>query len=929
MSSPTASSPPAVPQPHPKAESASPSDPRPKPAMIITKLPVRTSTPCLVKSLPLNAVSPRIEAEGNATGSSDDDKGLATKKLSQSSTVDETYLRERTVSISSDVGSPVSKKTSGASSVSRASTLSPTFQRLAHPVRCLARMQVLAEKGVKGIAPARIASMVREITKTLASEESYRNAVVDTFNWLKAKYDDNSQIEDSEERSIATGKLAVMCNETLNKNINISKFEGYGLPLKRLPKVMARWYIPNAHLPLFWAQIRKHCLETDTSVMPEHILFQEFEIILAKVLRRVRDRHANRFQVSRGQFVTHNKNKLEDEYDMGELIGTGSFGKCLHVVQKNTKAKFVCKLIAKESAGIPEEEIHCELELMKQLDHPNVLRVFQWFETEASFALILEPANGGDMRKLLSQAKQAGLLGVHEKCVATVSKQLLEALTYIHERGGIFHRDVKPANVLLAHQVSPKASTAPELAGVRALLADFGVAELCGEVHSGFKGTLGYLAPEVFAEHGGTKSDIWAVGVTIFELLCAKRPYSGEGAMGLYANLRRKELDVTLVVDAGASVLAVETIQKMLIKEPDQRPAAREVLQFPWFEEQHTQTFDLKNEKRKLRNGLRDYQSNNFFSKTVFNCVAAHLQTAQVEKLSNIFKEMDVNNDGVLSQAEMESGLSDVGVDSNLITMLFDSVDVDKDGSVKYTEFLAGLLSMTSVLTNEVILQAFHIFDKDASGYVSIDELHEVLDDGGSVNSDILPDGMTYEDVLKQIDVSGDGLVSQEEFCNFVRNQPRLSTTPPARRPQRSVCLSTYSYTGAESEVTQTPLSTPRKITKSVDWDQNVDKSPNDVSELQSPPKAGEEDNRCIFTILSSIGETLQKQSEQPTRNAVCKSWTNNDFGTLCEGFAKRLAQEHWLFTMGDLRELEKSDWVTLNLPLKIQAMLRNRLQRD
>merc|ERR1740117_1152048 len=135
--------------------------------------------------------------------------------------------------------------------------------------------------------------------------------------------------------------------------------------------------------------------------------FDDFQETLVKVLRRIRDRYCD-LKVRKDRFVTQNKRQLEEEYLTADSCGKGSFGECMFVTHRMSKRKRVCKTILKAEANVPSEEVELELNTLRRLDHPNIVRVYEWFESDVAYLLVLEAAEGGDLKKLLTSMLASG-----------------------------------------------------------------------------------------------------------------------------------------------------------------------------------------------------------------------------------------------------------------------------------------------------------------------------------------------------------------------------------------------------------------------------------------------------------------------------------------------------------------------------------------
>lgn len=445
------------------------------------------------------------------------------------------------------------------------------------------------------------------------------------------------------------------------------------------------------------------------------------------------------------------------------------FGECSWVEHRTTKKKRVVKSIKKEAASVPSEEMTAELDTMKMLDHPNIVKVYEWFVSDEAFLLVLEPAYGGDVKHVLQNARadvppgQPG--GIDEPLVANLTKQSLQALNYVHSKH-IIHRDIKPANMLLA---------STDLEKPRLLLADFGVAELfVGEMVTGamVRGTVAYMAPEVFTQTNvGPRTDVWALGVTSYELLCGQRPFVAENPMALYAQLKKKEVSYDVVSQVGASDGTVAFLGRMLAKKLEERSLSGDLLSDPWItshalEMQHDAR-PVGRAARKIREGMRAYSRKSHFSRASLNCIAAQLETSRIEELASLFKSWDVDHDGVLSTAELAAGLAEVGVDADSIQQLVYMSDMNNDNVIQYSEFVASLLASQAKLTHDVIFHAFQVIDVNNDGVISLDELRLMLSGDGPLTA-LVPEGKTVEQVLAEVDTSHDGRISFEEFKAYL-----------------------------------------------------------------------------------------------------------------------------------------------------------------
>lgn len=735
---------------------------------------------------------------------------------------------------------PPQPTSNGSTSNGRSQSLqSPRlFKALASGIQGLVRSQHLSEEHLHLNYDANANQLVQRIAVTLSSPSTYKAASTAVFQ-----------------------RYAIQ----VNKAGGPPETE---LPTSRLPDILTHWSIPTDHLPLFWALLRKEAKCWGCAVLPPTISFGDFQVVLVKVLRRLRDRYCGS-NIQKRQFVTQNTKGLEEDYIRNDSCGKGSFGECFFVTHRVTKKQRVAKTILKSDAKVPSEEIAMELNTLKRLDHPHVVRLFEWFETSENFLFVMQAAVGGDLKSMLKGARDEGNPGLSESTVHAIMDQGFKALVYIHSQR-VIHRDLKPANMLVAQAVVQNSTAHPHI-----LLADFGVSELFEAstlVAAQTKGTLAYMGPEVFMEEVSPKSDVWSMGVVMYELLCGTRPFRGDNPMALYAaiKLKKGQADMALVKDAGGSQEACDFIKKLLNQDEGLRPTSHEASEELWLRAgQNGALQDLpRRQTKRITNSMVNFGQKSAFSKALLNCVAGQLDTSSLEKLNCTFEALDTDKNGRLSVQELKQGLTTLGLSEDAIESLADSMDVDNNGEVEYSEFVAGCLDAQSQLVDGVLFHAFGIFDVDNDGKISLDELRVMLCGGGPLNA-VLPDGKTVEDVLKEVDTSKDGAISYTEFKAYLEKE---SAGQVRNRDGETI--------------------SPKSIMSS-------------FAELPVP-----EPMENVSSVLRTLAEPLaRKESELET-------------------YASLLTEKHWLSTVDDLRSLCPEDWPRLNLPLKLERALRTYIRQ-
>jgi len=213
---------------------------------------------------------------------------------------------------------------------------------------------------------------------------------------------------------------------------------------------------------------------------------------------------------------------------------------------------------------------------MQQVAHPNIIKLRQVFENEKKYVyLVMELVTGGELFDRIVDKSQYG-----EKDAALLTKKMVDALKYLHERK-IAHRDLKPENILLANQMSD----------TDVKLADFGLSRMIDEstMMKTACGTPTYVAPEVLKATGyGPEVDMWSIGVITYILLCGFPPFYGDTIPEMFEQIMSGTFDYPEEYWETISDHAKDFINKLLKVNPSERMTAVAALEHPWLANNET-----------------------------------------------------------------------------------------------------------------------------------------------------------------------------------------------------------------------------------------------------------------------------------------------------------------------------------------------------
>ncbi|KAJ7465176.1 hypothetical protein FB451DRAFT_1262864 [Mycena latifolia] len=263
-----------------------------------------------------------------------------------------------------------------------------------------------------------------------------------------------------------------------------------------------------------------------------------------------------------GSGAANNPKSLND-YQLGDSLGKGAFGQVYRALNWATGETVAVKEI--QLSNIPKGElgeIMSEIDLLKNLNHANIVKYKGFVKTREYLYIILEFCENGSLHNI---SKRFGKFP--ESLVAVYISQVLEGLMYLHDQG-VIHRDIKGANILTNKDGTVK-------------LADFGVASNTTSVNDGaVVGSPYWMAPEVIEQSGATTaSDIWSVGCVVIELLEGHPPYHTLDPMPA---LFRIVQDDCPPIPEGASPIVKDFLYHCFQKDCNLRISAKKLLRHPW-----------------------------------------------------------------------------------------------------------------------------------------------------------------------------------------------------------------------------------------------------------------------------------------------------------------------------------------------------------
>ena len=462
--------------------------------------------------------------------------------------------------------------------------------------------------------------------------------------------------------------------------------------------------------------------------------------------------------VSSRLFINEIDYSPEKKYKLISNIGQGSYGNVYLAYNIYTNEKVAIKKIYKTLDIITESEIINEIDILKKLNHPDIVKILEFYKTETAYYIISEYCSGGE---LFEKAETH----LSENQIAVIFKQILSGLSYLHSNN-IVHRDLKLENILISDKEYVPI-TGEEYLDIK--IIDFGNAKHFEKniKDKSIVGSTYYIAPETFMKKSGKESDLWSAGVILYMLVVGSPPFSGESDKKIFSSVRKGVYDKNYSRWKNASSEVKDLIEKLLVSDPKKRLSAKEALEHVWFNKYQSNALYYnisKNEILQCIQNLLSYDVENKFQELVLAYIIHNMPKINQTKIAiQLFKLANTNGDGKLQKNELKKVLLYFVSEEYLTNFdkIFELLDSENKGYIEYSEFLRASLDRKSIVTEENLKSAFNFFDKENRGYFDEEQMKNFFEN--KINEQL------SHLIFEEIDLNNDGKIDFQVFKNIMK----------------------------------------------------------------------------------------------------------------------------------------------------------------
>lgn len=410
------------------------------------------------------------------------------------------------------------------------------------------------------------------------------------------------------------------------------------------------------------------------------------------------------------KFVQEN---IQNYYRIGKVIGAGNDGEVRLCEKKSyQKKRFALKSIARNRIHADLNYLEQEFEILKSVDHPNIIKFYEAFVEDDYFHLVTEFCGGGELFEHII-SKQGKF---SESYASKIIKQVLSAIKHLHDKG-ICHRDLKPENILFESKSRE----------AQVKLIDFGLAKFYDPSSQQANlmrtriGTPYYMAPEVLEGAYDETCDMWSIGVITYCLLCGYPPFNAETDQQLFRKIKLCDYEFHMPEWGAVSSDAKNFIQNLITPNPKLRMSPEQALSHKWIK-----SAPKEQVSRTVMTRLALFKKPNIFQREVLLLLGALLNSKELKEIRDTFAAIDEDSSGAISLQELQNAFRQAGQAraEEDIGEIISKVDFDQNGEINYSEFISGTLDR-QLITRDNLWKVFKYLDHSELDLLTYDSLRQ------------------------------------------------------------------------------------------------------------------------------------------------------------------------------------------------------------
>jgi len=423
--------------------------------------------------------------------------------------------------------------------------------------------------------------------------------------------------------------------------------------------------------------------------------------------------------------IIQQKGNLNENYEIIKKIGVGTLGTVYKAKNKYLKNIVAIKMIKKIKENEDDNEIIDEINKLKKLSHPNIVRIHEFYCSQKYHQIITEYCKKGNLNKYIRNS-------LTEKQLAVIFYQIFSGLCYLHENN-IIHGNIKLKNIMFLTKEEDN-QTKEEYFWVK--IIDFSIDKIFNKnKQDSLEYSSYYKAPEMFQNKFSDKTDVWSIGIILFLALTGKVPFDGKTDDEISNKIQNdpyNELEPMLLAHSSESR---DLLDKLLEKDMEKRISAKQALNHEWFKNYHGRAlfsnFRLDEIQQYIHN-LCSYSSESKISQLVLAFLVHNIPiSTSTYTILKLFRLFNTSGDCKLTKDELKKGLYNYRNEeqvNEIVEELFLVLDGGSNGYIEFEEFYRACVNKKELLTKENIWYAFKFLDENNTNTIELRTLMKAFD---------------------------------------------------------------------------------------------------------------------------------------------------------------------------------------------------------
>ena len=489
-------------------------------------------------------------------------------------------------------------------------------------------------------------------------------------------------------------------------------------------------------------------------------------------------------------------------------LGSGTYGTVKKVcLKKNELTIRALKIIPKENfvEGIDNVKLIDEIAILKKLDHPNIMKIYECFVDKDNFYIISDFCDQGDLLgKLIKLGK------MNEIVVKFLMEQILNAVAYLHSKK-VLHGDIKLENILLytasnnkgrrftsinmdinhllelqkeinrAKSVTIRSKNyVNDMLNYEVKLIDFGCSKyfINKKKHQKLSGVIGttlYCSPEVVDDLYDEKSDEWSCGVLMYILLCGEPPFKGKTEEEVFQKIKKCQYSFKPKEFEEVSDNCKDLIRKLLEPKKRKRIKASDALRHPFFTEffNPNKAMTANKDLNILKKLINFEKPKSKFHETILAFICKNfINIDEEKKLRAVFRYLDKDEKNSISKEDLKRCLNEINI--NLPNEEFDKIfkllDANQTDYIEYQEFLRAACDKNILLSKDNLKNTFlAMSDGEEKEYINRNDIKKFI-----FHDSIIQEYL-FNEYLEQFGMKENDKINFQQFYDIIKNNKKLN----------------------------------------------------------------------------------------------------------------------------------------------------------